>query len=52
MAEMKLNLSKRVSFGCGGHVSRLTCMLAYNKWPKDHLKCEVVGEKWVTGVPG
>jgi hypothetical protein len=52
MAETGLILSKRVSVGCGGQVNRLTGMLACNKWPTDHLRCEVAGGGWVTGVPG
>jgi hypothetical protein len=52
MVETELNLSERVSIGRGGQVSRLTDMLAYNKWPTDHLKCKVASGGRVTGVPG
>jgi hypothetical protein len=27
-------------------------MLAYIKWPTDHLRYEVASEGWVMGVPG
>jgi hypothetical protein len=47
-----LNLGEPISVGLGGQVSRLTNMLAYNKWPTDHLRYEVGGEGQVTSVPG
>jgi hypothetical protein len=37
-------LSKWVSVGCGRQVSCLTDRSSSNKWPMDHLVCEMVGD--------
>jgi len=52
MEELVLILSERVSVGRMGQVNKLIDILACNKWPTDHLRCEVASEGWVTGVPG
>jgi hypothetical protein len=52
MEETGLILSELVSVGHGGQVSKLTDILACNKWPTNHLRCEVASEGRVTGVPG
>ena len=52
MVEQGLVLSERVSIRHEGQVNRLMNMLAYSKWPMDHLKCEMEGEGWMKGVKG
>jgi hypothetical protein len=41
---VRVVLSKRVSVGHGGQVSWLTDRLSSNKWPTDHLECEMAGD--------
>jgi hypothetical protein len=41
---VRVVLSKWVSVGRGGQVSWLTDRLSSNKWPTDHLECEMAGD--------
>jgi hypothetical protein len=41
---VRVVLSKRVFIGCGGQVRWLKDRLSSNKWPTDHLECEVAGD--------
>jgi hypothetical protein len=44
VGRIRVVLSKWVSVGCERQVSWLTDRLSSNKWPTDHLECEVEGD--------
>jgi hypothetical protein len=44
VGRVRVVLSKRVSVGRGRQVSWLTDRLSSNKWPTDHLECEMAGD--------
>jgi hypothetical protein len=44
VGRIRVVLSKRVSVGCGRQVSWLRDRLSSNKWPMDHLECEMAGD--------